>query len=351
MINQKYKRTLEDLREVASMFWPSELSEREAELSVIPKLLETQDQFIAILSVDVLGLDEIFQVVNSSRFPGNLFVKHLVVLADFGGEQIKQAHSRFDSLFPSRRLDYLWNGQQRSYEFKVLPLTVHLGNKKLGIDGKKLLEKQPLSELHQDVIALLLFGSACVDEEVAARFAKCEISNYLGKLDQLQKFIKQRYIWVSRITGGAQANTLGQLAQQFVQEYLQDNLGIERIDIRRNGSIPGITDRDPQANITRPARFDLVVSDGSRHVGVEVSFQVTTNSTIERKANQARTRFAQIEEPGYKIAHVIDGEGNFQRESAIRTLCSNSHCTVAFTRSELDVLCEFLRNYFAIPSS
>ncbi|QFS47783.1 hypothetical protein [Nostoc sphaeroides] len=30
-------------------------------------------------------------------------------------------------------------------------------------------------------------------------------------------------------------------------------------------------------------------------VGIEVSFQVTTNSVIERKAGQAKSRFEQIE--------------------------------------------------------
>lgn len=49
---QNYQRTFEQLEEVASKFWPSELSEMEAKLSAIPLLLETQDQFIHILSID-----------------------------------------------------------------------------------------------------------------------------------------------------------------------------------------------------------------------------------------------------------------------------------------------------------
>lgn len=347
MQNRRYARTLEELRGHASMFWPAELSEKEAELSIIPKLLETQDQFIAVLSVDVPGLTELFQLINSSRLPANMFVKHLVVLADFGGEKLMRVNAEFTLLFPLGRLAYLWKEHQYIYDFKALPASGRLSNKKLGISGKQLLEEHPLSELLQDVTALLIFGGASIDENVAQVLAKCEIGNYLGRPDQLQKFIKQRYIWVSRITGGAQAQMLGDLAQKFVKEYLQDNLGVENVDVRGNGHIPGVTDRDSQLDITRPARFDVVISDGSKHVGVEVSFQVTTNSTIERKANQARGRFEQIEGRGCKIAYVIDGAGNFDRESAIGTLCSYSHCTVAFSRSELDVLCEFLRDYFA----
>jgi len=74
---------------------------------------------------------------------------------------------------------------------------------------------------------------------------------------------------------------------------------------------------------------------------------VTTNSTIERKANGAKARFEQIDAAGYRSAYVIDGAGNLlQRVSATRTLCTYSHCTVAFSQSELDVLRKFLVDYF-----
>jgi hypothetical protein len=53
-----------------------------------------------------------------------------------------------------------------------------------------------------------------------------------------------------------------------------------------------------------------------------------------------------MEAKGYKIAYVIDGAGNFQRVNAISTICSYSHCTVAFTPQELDVLVVFIKKYF-----
>lgn len=67
MENLNYRRTADKLREFASMFWPSDLSQKEAELSIIPKLLETQDQFIAILSISVSSLEALFQILNSSN--------------------------------------------------------------------------------------------------------------------------------------------------------------------------------------------------------------------------------------------------------------------------------------------
>ena len=172
---------------------------------------------------------------------------------------------------------------------------------------------------------------------------KCEIGSYLGKPEQLAQYIKQRYIWVSSITRGARANTLGQIAQEYVVNYIENNLELDGAQIERNGHLPGVTHTG--ANASSLTTFDVVVSQSDKHVAIEVSFQVTTNSTIERKAGQAKSRFEQAEMADHKIAYVIDGAGNFQRENAIRTLCSFSHCTVAFRESELDVLCEFLRLY------
>jgi hypothetical protein len=92
--------------------------------------------------------------------------------------------------------------------------------------------------------------------------------------------------------------------------------------------------------------FDLVVSKGKKYVAIEVGFQVTTNSVIERKSGQAQSRFIQAEKAGHKIAYVLDGAGNFQRETALRNICAYSHCTVAFSKKELEVLCQFLREQF-----
>ncbi|MDB9381979.1 restriction endonuclease [Nodularia spumigena CS-584] len=341
-MNPVYQRNVEDLRQLASMFWPSELSKQEAELSVIPKLIETQDQFIAILSVSVSNLNGLFQIIESSSLPANLFLKHLLVLADFGGEMIQRLNSQFDSIFPSKRLDYLWDTKSYSYSFLVLPVSGQLNNNKLGITGKKILEDQPLSQLHKDVIALILFGSNSTNEKASEILVKCEIGNYIGRTDKLQQFIKQRYIWVSRITAGSQSNSLGQITQTFVKEYLENHLNLPNVNIKANGQIPGISHTEDN----NPTTFDIVLSQENKYVAIEVSFQVTTNSVIERKAGQAKSRFEQIEALGYKIGYVLDGAGNFQRENALRIICSYSHCTVAFSRDELDVFCDFLKEYF-----
>ena len=130
-------------------------------------------------------------------------------------------------------------------------------------------------------------------------------------------------------------------------QYIKEHLKLSGTEIKKSGGLPGVTHTDITTG--RLTSFDLIVTDNSKYVAIEVSFQVTTNSTIERKSGQAKARYEQIEKAGHKIAYVLDGAGNFQRETAPRVICSYSHCTVAFSRSELDTLCNFLREYFLPP--
>jgi len=42
-------RSVEDLKKNAVTFWPTELTDKAEEASVIPRLIETQDKFISLL--------------------------------------------------------------------------------------------------------------------------------------------------------------------------------------------------------------------------------------------------------------------------------------------------------------
>ena len=166
---------------------------------------------------------------------------------------------------------------------------------------------------------------------------KCIIGTMLGKTDELEKFVKQRYIWVSRITGGAEANTLGQLAQNYVKNFIGTKLPNWQVNKEQ---LPNVSQNERTS-----LSVDIIVkSPNGKFCAVEVSFQVTTNSTIERKAGQAQARQELLHSKGHKIAYVIDGAGNFARQSALRTICQYSDCTVSFMDSELDELVEFLKS-------
>lgn len=334
----KYNRTRVELESTACKWWPENLVVLEAESSVVPLLIRTQDQFISILTLaDSNNPESVFDVITGAHFAANLFLKHLMLLADFGSEPLQRINRDFTRYFPDKELNYAINGQERKYIFSALPIKESLTNKRMRTDVKSILEQDSLNDLYKDLIILLLFGGNATDDYVADIFSKCIIGGMMGKTDELKEFIKQRYIFVSRITGGAQANGLGNAAQLYAEKYLQQKLG-EPYTVKSNGHIPGITQND-----RTETTFDLIVEHNDRFVGIEISFQVTTNSTIERKAGQAKARYDAVKKSGNYIAYIIDGAGNFQRESALTTICQYSNCTVAYTDSEFDVLIEFIR--------
>jgi len=46
-----YQRTIQELKSKATLWWSIQLNEANANISIIPKLLETQDDFLRIISL------------------------------------------------------------------------------------------------------------------------------------------------------------------------------------------------------------------------------------------------------------------------------------------------------------
>lgn len=322
------------------MYWPKELTEREASMSIIPRLVDTQDKFISLLDISdsspTAWKDTLKQ---STSMSANLFLKHLMVLADFGGEPIKRLWPEFPRLFPNSIMHYAWEGKIHKYTLKAINTVRKIDNTCLSVDSKGLKVPSELTDAMEDVVMLLLHGSAVVGRDLPNIITeKCIIGALIGDKSRLERFVKQRYIWVSRITCGATFNAMGQLAQDYVTESLQRAL--PNWTIVRNGMVPGITQNKGASDIS----FDVVAkAPNGKYVAIEVSFQFTTNSVIERKAGQAKSRAQMVRDAGYQIAYVIDGAGNFEREAALRTICDFSDCTVALTDSEIEVLVEYLK--------
>lgn len=333
------KRTIDDLQTNAHLFWPPKLAEKEKELSIIPRLIESQEKFIGILYVadstpivwqEVLGV--------TTGMPGNLFLKHLMVLSDVSGEKLQRWLPILRNLYADSEMTYTWRGQEFRYTFKSLGARQQWNNPHLNVDGPGLSTPQQLDDAMHDIAMLILHGGASVDagmlDDVLER---CTIGSLLGQKDELDRFVRQRYIWVSRITGGATANTMGQLAQAYVKERLQNLLSTWNFS---STTIPGVSENAGRTDIS----FDIIAeSPTGTCCAIEVSFQVTTNSTIERKAGQARARQRLLHRHGHRIAYVIDGAGNFQRRSALSTICAHSDCTVTFTDKEISKLAKYLK--------
>lgn len=337
-----YERTPQELLQNAVRFWPRELMDREVVASIIPLLIKTQDKFIGLLDISDARPDAWKDTLqNSKELSANLFLKHLMVLSDVSGERLRRLN--FSRMFPDGSMTYIWQEQSHTYQFQEIIRRTRIGNTDLFVDGEGLITAHELDGAMEDIIMLILYGQAALEEINAEEplpdeiKAKCMIGTLIGQSEELRKFVKERYIWVSRITGGATANTMGQMAQNYVLETLQQALPEWRFN--RDRTIPGISHNQGKTE----THFDIVAhSPSDRYVAIEVCFQVTTNSVIERKAGQAEARANMLRSAGHHIAYVIDGAGNFERASALQDICNNSDCTVAFSQSEIQHLILFL---------
>jgi hypothetical protein len=231
---------------------------------------------------------------------------------------------------------FIWHDQEYLYQFNNALSRLHWNNISLKVDGNGLSKPECLSASMEDVINIILYGEASLNDKLPTEIKnKCTIGSLIGRNDDLERFVKQRYIWVSRITGGATANRYGNLAQIYVLNYLSNALPDWNFAEKQ---IPGISQNDRTL-----ISFDIVAkAPNNRYCAIEVSFQVTTNSTIERKSGQAQSRQSILHDANHKIAYIIDGAGNFERMSALETICRYSDCTVSFKDDELNKLVSFL---------
>ena len=122
---------------------------------------------------------------------------------------------------------------------------------------------------------------------------------------------------------------MGHLAQSYVKERLAKYL--PDWDFSQT-TIPGISQNEGRTD----TKFDIVgKGPNGNYWGIEVSFQFTTNSVVERKAKLALDRQRLLHEKGHKIAYIVDGAGNFERRSAVQDLIYYSDCIINFSDGDI----------------
>lgn len=345
MNDDRFLRSIKDLEQVGSKWWPKEVREEAMKVSILQYLLDTQEDFISLLTLaDRNKPEKLFKLIEDADFEFHLFLKHLILLTDVGGEPIQRFNASFSEIFPNGELAYKVGNKAGSYKFAALPTKGTPNNKKMQSDSLENLKVTCKNvPLCKDLIMLLIYGANSVSPRTAAVLYKCNAYEYLGDKKLINEYVRQNYIRVSRIVGGKEATDLGNVAQSYAVRYLAEHLG-DNYNVVNAGTIPGVK-MDDDKEVT----FDIVIDrkddDGKfkKYVGVEVSFQETSNSTIERKAREAQARFRNTQNKRCYVAYIIDGAGNFSRTSAVTDLCNNSHCNVAYTPSEFDLLIEFIK--------
>lgn len=218
-------KTVQQLESTACLYWPSYLLRKAGEVSAVPLLVSTQDQFLSILkSSDRTPEAWVSTLTEASTLPANLFLKHLMVLSDIGGEKIQRIAKDFAILFPENKMIFMWNTVRYSYTFDKKDRA--WTNKSLNIDKSLVGQSSPLSRDMKDVAMIIMWGSNIISNSGIPQelFDKCIIGNFLGKPGRLEQFVMERYIHVSRITGGSTSNDLGHACEAYVRSYVKSRL-------------------------------------------------------------------------------------------------------------------------------
>lgn len=182
----KYNRTLMELQQKAVMWWPESIANKNKLASILPYLLKTQDKFLSILTLADESPEQVFTLLEASKFSANLFVKHLAILADYGGEMMKRLGGNFSNIFVKDSngyyMEYYWHSKQYRYYFKSFGIgkKTNISNDKLYIDQDHILLDHTMTDAMQDMIMILLHASTSSVAEQAG-LSSCEIGNLLGK--------------------------------------------------------------------------------------------------------------------------------------------------------------------------
>tara|TARA_Y100000782_G_C10150698_1_gene251365 strand:- start:48 stop:1076 length:1029 start_codon:yes stop_codon:yes gene_type:complete len=327
---------LEKLKENGSWFWTSSIRSTGSN-NALSDLIKTRDQFMKILETETE--DSIVNALLKTKesLTEKLVITHLMRATDGSAELLDRVKD-YLSFKKIKSLTIQKNdGTDRTYKIQSMgtTFTTKLRNKEILAGNKK---------LHEDIITILLFGSKIKEFTEFITFKKLNLGQIIGDQKELGKYFESLYIKVSRQESGIATAASGTGPQKVVddalEKYFSKNNSINRVSTSR---IKGIgKDKEGQ-------QFDTVYQvdrkgESAIFVAIEIAFQETTNSVIERKSKQAVELFKVFKQNGYFLCFVIDGAGYFSRKKATKDIIKNSHQCVTFNKSDLQKLCEFIEN-------
>ncbi len=337
---------IEQLQTTGALWWPEDLG---ADGDRLVELLHSSFYgFVGVFAGIQPGFTarQILGVASQNGLRPGLFVKHLCVASDFGGELVQRLWNAGRYFFEGNNgagtIDCLIEGDRFIVNLEDLSGERRRTNESLGLSADKLLRgDESVPDGLADLVSILFYGRSAINNKLR-RFCRQTIGvSFMDWMGQNARDIcglmATKYIDVSRQTAGVIANGRGQALQRLVARQLEDTLGNE-YEIILNGRVPLGGESQP---------FDIVVQlRGARGpiVGIEVAFQVTTNSTIERKSRAANDMCQGMAADGNAVAYLIDGAGNlFERAAAVRRICQAAGCVVSFSHQGLETLADFVR--------
>lgn len=310
-LNERFSQ----LKSSGEWFW----SERFINPHINPLLNELSESYNLILdtikkSNPLTLIDNLLDLeVNDS-----ILIKHIMILLDTSAETIDRAAM------------YIYEKEltQLTLEDKIIKFN------KLGPDYSKNLSNRKIrradKDLQKDILNILLYASQSKEFGKYETFKKCNLAEIVGDDKKLQDHLSFLALRSSAQIKQLRAVDLGNQHENYVKEtirHLIEKYGTS--DNRYNGQ-----------------QFDLVLENGNKHAIVEIAFQETTNSTIERKAKQAKNGlFNSVDENNDRLIYIIDGAGVYKRKRALKDLITNSHLICNLSDAEMDKFRTYLEDY------
>lgn len=334
------EKEVRKLQKKGFWFWTKEISSASVEAPLVKSLKESRAAFISILTESEPS-NLLQNLLNPSKpLTRKMAIKHAMIATDASAELLDRTKSYI--AFKKFKILHAQIGDHK-IEYRI---------KRLGtIFTKRLTNKLIYSAnaaLLSDLFYVICFGSTTSEFANFLSFRRFRLAELCGNHEAIQKHFQELYLDVSRQLTQLTAQSRGELLNTFVKSKLDacfaNNSSIKYVENRR---VPGVGDK--RAKALGGEQFDLVyaIKPASgreiKYVAIEVAFQETTNSTMERKARQATLLFVVFNKMGYKLCFVVDGAGFLSaRPKALRDIIQSSHFRVTLKPEELFRLGAFI---------
>jgi hypothetical protein len=160
---------------------------------------QMQEKFIAALMLLSKSPAQVFELIEASDLPPNVFLLHLMLIADHQGELISRLGDNFKVAFPYDAATkkyffrFVFAGKRKRYIFKALPLNIRSGAS-INIDTLMRLNEHAFDDMAKDLMMILLYaGGKFAFANTRAPLERFNIGKLIGKTREIERYVRQRY--------------------------------------------------------------------------------------------------------------------------------------------------------------
>lgn len=318
--NEEVTNIISELMETGKWFWSDDFIRPH----VNPLLNELESSYKQILytienSEPMVIVDSLLDL----EIKTSVLLKHIMILLDTSAETLDRA-----AMYIFHKGISKLTLQGRSIEFNVLGPSYYKNMNNEAISKASL-------GLKRDLLNILSFASQSNEFRCFETFKSCRLFEIAGNPEALSEHLLFLSLRSSSQIKQLRAVDFGhQLESNYIRKFLKPIL-------------KEVNAEYTQGNRYYEQQFDNVIKKGDKYVIIEVAFQETTNSTLERKGKQAKNGlYDTVNNNNDKLVYIVDGAGYFKRKNALADLVTYSHLTCNVSDIGLSKLEKFLRGYF-----